>query len=146
MQDVFLQVLDFIGPEGYYARTSKELSIMTQLEKKHLVHKKPGTKKVFIKYPKTLKQEIFDRSSFKELLKKSFFETKSIMQPFVPINDIRSAFQTKGLSKELFDSYLIELYDNNELELEKSFTANEGINSGLNYKNRKFFSYIVNIE
>ena len=68
------------------------------------------------------------------------------MQPFVPINDLRILLSKKGVSQELFNYYVTELYDNNELELEKSFTANEGKETGLNYKNKKFFSYIINIE
>lgn len=146
MQEAFLQVLDFVGNNGYFARTAKELAIMSELEKKHLIRKKPGTKRVFVLDSKGFNEEPITRTSFKDLLKKSFIDSRSTMQPFVAINDLRVSLANKGISKEIFNQYVTELYDNNELELEKSFTANEGIETGLNYKNKKFFSYIINIE
>ena len=146
MQDVFLQVLNFIGPDGYYARTFKEKEIMRDLEKKELVKKKPGTKRVYIINNKRSSNNIIDRNEFKQLLKKYFIESKTIQQPFVSIGELRKLFQLHGVIKEIFDQYLIELYEDNCIELEKSFTADEGNISGLNYKNKKYYSYILAID
>ena len=82
---------------------------------------------------------------FEYLRGKFIKDTKTIQQPFVSITEIRKKFTSMGLDQTLFDKYLIELYDTNHVELEKSFTAHEGEVSGLNYKNRKYFSYILSV-
>ena len=143
--DKFLEILTIIGPAGYYARTQKEKEIMSLLEKKQLIQKKPGTKRVYI-INSTEKEPIqLNIQMFKELLTKEFTKAQTAMRPFVPINELRDEMVNSGVQPELFNSYLITLYDKNELELEKSFTADEGLKSGLNYKNKKFFSYITQI-
>jgi len=146
MQDIFLQIMEFIGQDGYYARTARELEVMSALEKQHLIYKKPGTKRVFIRDTLQTMRNNVDRSTFKQMLKKYFLESRTILQPFVPIADVRSKLNADGIPRESFDIFLIDLYDSNEAELEPSFTANEGKRNGLNYKNKKFFSYITNIE
>lgn len=142
--DKFLEVLTIIGPAGYYARTPKEKEIMSLLEKKQLIHKKPGTKRVYILNSEK-EPNFIDIEVFKDLLSKEFKKAQTVMRPFVPINELRTEMANSGIKYELFNSYLTILYDNNELELEKSFTADEGLKSGLNYKNKKFFSYITQI-
>ena len=143
--ELFLQVLDYIRPEGYYARTLKEKEIMSALEKKKLVKRKPGTKRVYILTSDFTKASNMDKATFKQLLKNYFSEMKTSQQPFVSISDLRNQFTAQGVDSELFDRLLIELYDNTEIELEKSFTAQEGEVKGLNYKNRKYFSYILSV-
>lgn len=144
--DKFLEIITILGTDGYYARTAREKKIMSSLEKKHLIYKKPGTKKVYILNSHGKRSAILDKQSFKELLTREFKKAQTAMRPFVPINELREEMVNFGVQPELFNSYLIELYDNNELELEKSFTADEGLRSGLNYKNKKFFSYITQID
>ena len=78
-------------------------------------------------------------------LKEFFSEAKTPQQPFVSIEELRDKFISIGVEKELFDNFLIELYDDNVVELEKSFTVNDGQKTGLNYKNKKYFSYILTI-
>ena len=143
--DMFLDILKFIGSAGYYARTSKEKEIMSDLEKQKLVTKKPGTKRVYILNPDTSTGEEIDRSTFTAMLKKVFLESRTLQQPFVSISDIRNILETNGIPQTLFNRYLTELYDDNIVELEKSFTAQEGKEKGLNYKNKKFYSYILAI-
>lgn len=144
--EIFLQVVQMIGPEGYYARTGKEKAIMTGLEKNRLVKKKPGTKRVYIVNSEGIAEQGQTKDSFKQQLKKYFLELRTLQQPFVSITELRDLFSTLGLEKELFNHYLIELYDNNEVELEKSFTVKDGELTGLNYKNKKYFSYILSID
>ena len=143
--DIFLDILKFIGSAGYYARTSKEKEIMSNLEKQKLVTRKPGTKRVYILNPDKVITKDIDRSTFTSMLKRVFLESRTFQQPFVPIEEIRNTLETDGISQTLFNRYLTELYDNNLIELEKSFTAQEGKEKGLNYKNKKYFSYILSI-
>jgi hypothetical protein len=146
MEETFLQILSFNGSKGYYARTEKEKDVMLSLERRNLIHRKPGTKRVYILSSDLEKPNSNNTSNFKVLLKKYFIEARTIMQPFVPIDELRDIFINKGMKKEFFDQLLIELYDKNELELEKSFTGEEGNKNGLNYKNKKYFSFIMNID
>ena len=143
--DKFLEILSIIGPAGYYARTTKEKEIMSTLEKKHLIRRKPGTKRVYILNTDQSNDIKLDKTSFKSQLEQKFNQARTSVRPFVPINELREEMLKYGFLTEIFDSYLIEMYDNNELELEKSFTADDGLKSGLNYKNKKFYSYITQI-
>ena len=144
--DIFLKVLHFIGPEGYYARTVKEKEIMSSLLKKRLVKKKPGTKQVYIVNSDTIVPEENDLNNFKQVLRKQFSELRTLQQPFVSIEEMRNLFGTLGYEEDIFNRNLIELYDNSEIELEKSFTVKDGELTGLNYKNKKFFSYILSVD
>ncbi len=144
--DIFLQVLHFIGPDGYYARTVKEKEIMASLVKNRLAKKKPGTKQVYIVDSDQITLQENLKESFKQVLKKQFLELRTIQQPFVSIEEIRDMFISSGYNEKDFDNHLIELYDNSEIELEKSFTVKDGEKKGLNYKNKKYFSYILSID
>ncbi len=143
--DFFIEVLRFMGPDGYYARTGKETKIMSALERKKVVKRKPGTRRVYILTADENATKKIDKNGFTLKLKEFFSEAKTPQQPFVSIEELRDKFISIGVEKELFDNFLIELYDDNVVELEKSFTVNDGQKTGLNYKNKKYFSYILTI-
>jgi len=142
MEEVFLELLTFLGPQGYYARSSKELALLRKLEEKNLVKKKNGTKKVFI----ALEGNLLTEDKFLEILKIEFNNSKSNYQPFVTIQDLRTKFSTKyNLQSNFFDKKLLNLYKNHKIELEQSLTDNDGIVSGLLSETGKNYHYLMEI-
>lgn len=144
--ELFLQILEFMGPQGYYARTSKEKQVLTALEEKKLAIKKKGTKQVYIINASKSSPSTMDLATFLQELKRYFFEFQTLQQPFVSISELRDTFKSLGVEETLFNRYIIELYEDHVLELEKSFTVNDGELTGLNYKNKKYFTYILSVD
>lgn len=144
--ELFLQILEFMGPEGYYARTSKEKQILTALEEKKLALKKKGTKQVYIINASKPNPSTMDLTTFLQELKRYFFEFQTLQQPFVSIGELRETFKSIGVDEALFNKYIAELYEDHTIELEKSFTVKDGELTGLNYKNKKYFTYILSVD
>lgn len=148
MDDTYLKLIDFLSPQGYYARNSKEKRILKSLEQRKIVSKKPGTKFVYIKEPKTILDHNNNakKINFSQLLKKSFRSLRTNYKPFVSINEIRVNFTSShNVSNQYFNTQLLFLYEEGLVEMEQALTNNENEINGIQSNNGKIFQYITDV-
>ncbi len=129
MESCLLQLLNWLGDNGYYARSNKEIEVLTRLEEKGFVKIKKGTRKVYVitkegqEYWKTqalrdtltsesknsLQQPKISPTSIEqvseeqlvELVTKAYYQLATDMRPLVQLPELRKiVLQQLGFDKD----------------------------------------------
>ncbi len=129
MESCLLQLLNWLGENGYYARSTKEIDLLTSLKEKGLVTLKKGTRKVYVitnegkEYWKkqALKEtlatptsktnpitpsnstlmETISEEHLMELVTKAYYQLASDMRPLVQLPELRKiVLQQLGIESE----------------------------------------------
>ena len=141
MQTSYLEILHFLGDNGYYARTESEQAFLTNLTDKGLVQLKKGTKSVFQLTPLGQRHLNHQENSnckltdnqFLSYLKEAYNSLSNPMKPLVRIPEIREKLESKKIPDSFFDQKLLSFYDKGILTLQtamsKSHAGYGGINS-----------------
>ncbi|MHA2362952.1 MAG: hypothetical protein ACXAC7_03275 [Candidatus Hodarchaeales archaeon] len=150
-------IIALFGKYGYYARTSQSLALCQSLAQKNLIHRKKGTKKVFllsdegrrylqntIANPKPEKDSI-SHSSFFKIIKQEFNSLRTSYRPFVKIPVLRNRIIEKiNLTSDSFSEALLWLHEQGKITLEVGFTADESTD-GIEAKSGKFYYYLIDV-
>ena len=141
MQTSYLEILQFLGDNGYYARTESEKAFLVNLSDKGLVQLKKGTKSVFqltplvnrhLKNQQNSDYELTD-NQFLSYLKEAYNSLSNPMKPLVRIPEIREKLESKKIPDSFFDKKLLSFHDQGILTLQtamsKSHAGYGGINS-----------------
>ena len=141
MQTSYLEILQFLGDNGYYARTESEKAFLADLSDKGLVQLKKGTKSVFqltplgyrhLKNQQNSDYELTD-NQFLSYLKEAYNSLSNPMKPLVRIPEIREKLESKKIPDSFFDKKLLSFHDQGILTLQtamsKSHAGYGGINS-----------------
>ncbi len=141
MKTSYLEILQFLGDAGYYARTESEKGLLHSLSEKGLVQLKKGTKSVFQLTPHGNRHlsnqqnpdcEIADHQ-FLSYLKEAYNSLSNPMKPLVRIPEIRDRLRSKNIPDPFFDQKVLSFHDQGILTLQtamsKSHAGYGGINS-----------------
>ncbi|MFX0171187.1 MAG: hypothetical protein ACFE9L_04645 [Candidatus Hodarchaeota archaeon] len=139
MQTSFLQILQFLGETGYYARTDVEKTLLQELVEKGLVHVKKGTKSVFqltSDGEDFLNREMNPNTSisdqeFLSSLKEIYDELANPMKPLVRIPDVRRKLNDKRIPDSIFNKKMLELHDQGILTLQTALSKSHAIHGGI---------------
>jgi DNA-binding PadR family transcriptional regulator len=139
MHTSFLQILQFLGNNGYYARTDAERSLLEELVAKDLVKIKRGTKSVYQLTPEGknfLLRELNPNTSisdeeFLSSLRNAYNDLANPMKPLVRIPDVRKKLNEKRIPDSIFNQKLLELHDQGILTLQTALSKNYAAYGGI---------------
>ncbi|MHA2226137.1 MAG: hypothetical protein ACXAC8_13080 [Candidatus Hodarchaeales archaeon] len=139
METIFLRIIQFLGDEGYYARTEVEKALLQDLSNKGYVKIKRGTKHVYMLTPdgeKNLVREMNPNTSigdqeFLASLKKAYQELTNRMNPLVKIPDIRRKLSDKRIPDSFFNQKMLKLHDEGILTLQTALSKSHAVHGGI---------------
>ncbi|MHA1215051.1 MAG: hypothetical protein ACTSPG_07120 [Candidatus Hodarchaeales archaeon] len=139
MQDVYLQILQFLGDSGYYARTESERMILQEIERKGYARVKRGTKNIFQLTPQGknyLERDFHPNtkitdSEFTELLRKAYNKLKTPMKPLVRIPEVRQILSSQKIPDNLFNKKLLNLHDKGVITLHTAMSKTHALYGGI---------------
>jgi DNA-binding PadR family transcriptional regulator len=139
MQTSYLEIIHFLGDSGYYARTSKEKRILSNLTEKGLLQIKKGTKNVYQLTPRGVKvvnrgkQPIKDYSDteFLKHLEDAYRALSNPMKPLVRIPDVREKLNSIRISDSFFDKKLLSFHDQGILTLQTAMSKTHAEDGGI---------------
>lgn len=139
METSYLQILQFLGKSGYYARTEAEKSLLCELVDKGYVRIKRGTKNVFqitSDGENNLSREINPNTSIRDqeflnYLKKAYNELANPMKPLVRIPDVRRKLSDKRIPDSLFNQKVLDLHDKGVITLQTALSKSHAVHGGI---------------
>jgi hypothetical protein len=139
MQTSFLQILQFLGETGYYARTDAEKALLQELIEKGSVQLKRGTKSVFqltSEGENYLNRELNPNTSisdqeFLSSLRRVYNDLANPMKPLVRIPDVRKRLSDKRIPDILFNKKMLELHDQGILTLQTALSKSHAVYGGI---------------
>ena len=163
---LFLQLLDFLGTNGYFVRTDLEKQVFKDLLTQGLVHKKARTKFCYLLSSKgkevlTMKESLINtdhtllepktttlrsQEEFRKLIKATVLKLITPLCPMVRIPELWNSLKQAGLNdseRQLFEHTLLDMHTNNELTLHEGFSISEADNGIQSNKNQSYYYIII---
>ncbi|MFX0125079.1 MAG: hypothetical protein ACFFAE_15715 [Candidatus Hodarchaeota archaeon] len=139
METSYLQILQFLGKSGYYARTEAEKALLHGLVNKGYVRIKRGTKNIFqitSDGENNLSREMNPNTSigdqeFLNYLKNAYNELANPMKPLVKIPDVRRKLSDKRIPDSLFDQKILDLHDKGVITLQTALSKSHAVHGGI---------------
>lgn len=151
MRGTFLQLLDFLGPTGYYARTSKEKEIFQELADTGVVRLKKGTKNVYsltgdgyqLLRGNSANVSPVSDEQFLQWLKKAYRQLSKPLNPLVKIPDLR--IRLPKCHDAIFEKKILDFHDQGVLTLHTAFSKRHG-EGGIELRTKPGVYYYVTFE
>ncbi len=139
METTYLRMLQFLGTNGYYARTEAEKSLLQKLVNKGYVQIKRGTKSIFQITPdgeNNLTRELNPNTSigdqeFLSCLRKAYKDLANPMKPLVRIPDVRKKLNEKRIPDNLFNKKVLDLHDKGVITLQTALSKSYAVHGGI---------------
>jgi len=139
MQDKYLQVIQFLGKKGYFARTDAEKIILEELIEKGFIQHKKGTKNVYqitTEGENYLFRELNPNTKitddeFLKLVKDAYHSLRTPMKPLVRIPEVRKRLNALRVPDSYFNSKILNLHDKGVLTLHTALSKNFAIQGGI---------------
>ncbi|UCG02394.1 MAG: hypothetical protein JSW11_00070 [Candidatus Heimdallarchaeota archaeon] len=139
METSYLQILQFLGKSGYYARTEAERALLQGLVDKGYVRMKRGTKNIFqitSDGENNLSREMNPNTSigdqeFLKYLKTAYTELANPMKPLVKIPDVRKKLSEKRIPDSLFNQKILDLHDKGVITLQTALSKSHAVFGGI---------------
>lgn len=154
METIFLQILQFLGDIGYYARTEAEKEILQGLVDKGYVQIKHGTKSIFqitSDGERHFNREMNPNTTigdqeFLACLKKAYEDLANPMKPLVRIPDIRRKLSEKRIPDSLFNQKMLSLHDQGILTLQTALSKSHAVHGGIESNSGTGVFYFMMLE
>ncbi len=139
MEQNYLQVVQFLGEKGYFARTDAEKIILEELIEKGFIQRKKGTKSVYqitTEGQNYLSRELNPNTKitdgeFLELIKAAYHSLRTPMKPLVRIPEVKKKLNNLRIPDSYFNSKLLNLHDKGVLTLHTALSKNYAKQGGI---------------
>lgn len=139
MQINYLQIIQFLGEKGYFARTDAEKIILEELKEKGFIQHKKGTKNVYqitIEGENYISREMNPNTKitddeFLELVKDAYQSLRTPMKPLVRIPEVRKRLNSLRIPDSYFNSKILKLHDKGVLTLHTALSKSYAIRGGI---------------